>query len=68
MPTIIAAQGIGVLDQSRQNVSKTPSQPTSQMWWYLPMVPTTAESIGRRIAVQAYLKNKVEEVGVWLTW
>jgi hypothetical protein len=56
MPVITASREaeIGrrvVLGQSRQKVSKIPSQPISWMWWYTPVNPTTWQVIGMRTVV-----------------
>jgi hypothetical protein len=52
---------IAVQSQPRQKVSEIPSQPISQVSWYVPIIPATREAIGRRLAlgktVRPYLKN-----------
>jgi hypothetical protein len=66
---------IVVQGHPRQKVSKTPSQPTSQLWWFTPVIPAMRETVGRRISVQAYpvkdirpylKKTQTKKAGVWL--
>jgi D-alanyl-D-alanine dipeptidase len=45
-------QEIGVRSHLGQNVSKTSSQPISQEWWHVPVIPAVREAIGKKITVR----------------
>jgi hypothetical protein len=54
MPAILATPGVNirritVQGRSTHKVSKAASQATSLVWWYMPVVPSTPEAIGKRI-------------------
>jgi hypothetical protein len=46
--------------QPQQKVIKTPSQPMSQEWWFMPVIPSYLGGIGRRISAQVWLPGAVE--------
>jgi hypothetical protein len=49
---------ITVQGQTGQKVSKTPSQLIKLVWWLMPVIPVTGETVGKRIAVQGWLWAK----------
>jgi hypothetical protein len=53
IPAIQEAQmgRMTVQGQPRQKAKETPSQPTSWMWWYVPIIPVMWEAVGTRMVV-----------------